>query len=301
MVAVRQAQSGPDRPALSGSGVRPERTSPLTTFEAPDPGYWVPHGYAIVIADIPGTWYSLGPATYLSPRRPGLTRTSSSGPGRAVEQRTGRPVRGVVPDAYAVAGGRAESRRTWRRSTRGRAGLTPTARSSGTAGSPRRPSGLISGTLGRGHRRSRTSRPTPPQHPFYEFWGSKAPGSRRSGCPRSSWRAGPTRVCTRAAPWRGSAGSPRRTSGSTCTAARSGGITTIRRTSSGSARSSTSSCAAPTAASWTGRGSGWRYGSALTRAPAASPRTGRPRIPSTGPGTWTRRRCCSRTCLTLPR
>ncbi len=40
------------------SGVRPEHTSPLTTFEAPDPEYWVPHGYAIVTADIPGTWYS---------------------------------------------------------------------------------------------------------------------------------------------------------------------------------------------------------------------------------------------------
>ena len=50
-----------------GSGVRPEWNSPLTTFEAPDPEYWVPHGYAIVIADIPGTWYSEGPATYLSP------------------------------------------------------------------------------------------------------------------------------------------------------------------------------------------------------------------------------------------
>jgi putative CocE/NonD family hydrolase len=49
------------------SGVRPEWNSALTTFEAPDPEYWVPHGYAIVIADIPGTWYSEGPATYLSP------------------------------------------------------------------------------------------------------------------------------------------------------------------------------------------------------------------------------------------
>ena len=50
-----------------GSGVRPEWNSALTTFEAPDPEYWVRHGYAIVIADIPGTWYSEGPATYLSP------------------------------------------------------------------------------------------------------------------------------------------------------------------------------------------------------------------------------------------
>jgi len=49
------------------SGVKPEHTSPLTTFEAPDPQYWVPRGYAIITADIPGTWYSRGRATYLSP------------------------------------------------------------------------------------------------------------------------------------------------------------------------------------------------------------------------------------------
>lgn len=49
------------------SGVQPGHTSDLTTFEAPDPEYWVPHDYAIVIADIPGTWYSEGPATYCSP------------------------------------------------------------------------------------------------------------------------------------------------------------------------------------------------------------------------------------------
>jgi hypothetical protein len=50
-----------------GSGVLPEHTSDLTTFEAPDPRYWVPRGYAIVTADIPGTWYSRGRATYCSP------------------------------------------------------------------------------------------------------------------------------------------------------------------------------------------------------------------------------------------
>lgn len=49
------------------SGVQEGDTSALTTFEAPDPEYWVPRGYAIVIADIPGTWYSDGTATYCSP------------------------------------------------------------------------------------------------------------------------------------------------------------------------------------------------------------------------------------------
>lgn len=50
------------------AGVLPEHTGELTTFEAPDPEYWVPHGYALVIADIPGTWYCEGPATYCSPQ-----------------------------------------------------------------------------------------------------------------------------------------------------------------------------------------------------------------------------------------
>lgn len=49
------------------SGVDPAWMSELTTFEAPDPEYWVPHGYAIVVADLPGTWYAKGPASYLSP------------------------------------------------------------------------------------------------------------------------------------------------------------------------------------------------------------------------------------------
>ena len=49
------------------SGVLPEHMSDLTTFEGPDPEFWVPRGYALIIADIPGTWYARGPATYLSP------------------------------------------------------------------------------------------------------------------------------------------------------------------------------------------------------------------------------------------
>lgn len=49
------------------SGVDPAWMSELTTFEAPDPEYWVPHGYAIVVADLPGTWYAKGPASYISP------------------------------------------------------------------------------------------------------------------------------------------------------------------------------------------------------------------------------------------
>ncbi len=43
------------------------KLSPWTAFEAPDPGYWVPRGYAIINPDPRGTWYSEGRATYLSP------------------------------------------------------------------------------------------------------------------------------------------------------------------------------------------------------------------------------------------
>lgn len=49
------------------SGAKPEWMSALTTFEGPDPEFWVPRGYALVIADIPGTWYATGPASYISP------------------------------------------------------------------------------------------------------------------------------------------------------------------------------------------------------------------------------------------
>ncbi|MDI3403209.1 CocE/NonD family hydrolase [Streptomyces cavernicola] len=44
-----------------------EWTSRHTVFESPDPMYWVAHGYAVVLADLPGTWNSEGVATYLSP------------------------------------------------------------------------------------------------------------------------------------------------------------------------------------------------------------------------------------------
>lgn len=50
------------------SGVNLDELSPHTTFEAPDPAYWIPRGYAIIIANIRGTWYSEGNATFISPK-----------------------------------------------------------------------------------------------------------------------------------------------------------------------------------------------------------------------------------------
>jgi predicted acyl esterase len=49
------------------SGVETEWTSAYTAFEAPDPAYWVPRGYAVINADIRGTWYSQGRAVYCAP------------------------------------------------------------------------------------------------------------------------------------------------------------------------------------------------------------------------------------------
>ncbi len=60
---------GPTRygAAYPNCGLDQDALSPYTAFEAPDPGYWVPRGYAIINVDIRGTWYSKGEATFLSP------------------------------------------------------------------------------------------------------------------------------------------------------------------------------------------------------------------------------------------
>ena len=50
------------------SGVEPGQLSPYTAFESPDPVWWTARGYAVVNADIPGTWNSGGDATFLCPR-----------------------------------------------------------------------------------------------------------------------------------------------------------------------------------------------------------------------------------------
>ncbi len=49
------------------AGVKPGQISPYTTFEGPDPMYWVPRGYGVVNVDIRGMWHSKGTATFDSP------------------------------------------------------------------------------------------------------------------------------------------------------------------------------------------------------------------------------------------
>jgi predicted acyl esterase len=48
-------------------GVAVGQLSPYTGFESPDPVFWVDKGYAVVNVDPPGTWYSDGDATFISP------------------------------------------------------------------------------------------------------------------------------------------------------------------------------------------------------------------------------------------
>ena len=48
-------------------GVAPGQLSRYTAFEAPDPVFWVNHGYVVINVDMPGTWYSGGQATFISP------------------------------------------------------------------------------------------------------------------------------------------------------------------------------------------------------------------------------------------
>ena len=49
------------------AGVKDGDTSQYTAFEAPDPVFWIPNGYAVITVDVGGTWYSEGTAHYLSP------------------------------------------------------------------------------------------------------------------------------------------------------------------------------------------------------------------------------------------
>jgi putative CocE/NonD family hydrolase len=49
------------------SGVDQSAQSHYTAFEALDPAWWVPKGYAVINPDPRGTWHSEGSATYLSP------------------------------------------------------------------------------------------------------------------------------------------------------------------------------------------------------------------------------------------
>lgn len=53
---------------FAGSGVDPAWISEFTGFEAPDPAYWVAHGYAVALADPRGLWNSEGDFPHNGPQ-----------------------------------------------------------------------------------------------------------------------------------------------------------------------------------------------------------------------------------------
>lgn len=60
--------AGPQLPErYPDGGVTPGQVSRYAAFESPDPVHWTARGYAVVNADMPGTWFSSGDATFLSP------------------------------------------------------------------------------------------------------------------------------------------------------------------------------------------------------------------------------------------
>jgi uncharacterized protein len=49
------------------AGVEEGWISDYAIFEAPDPMYWVPRGFAVIFADVPGLWYANTPAFLMAP------------------------------------------------------------------------------------------------------------------------------------------------------------------------------------------------------------------------------------------
>jgi X-Pro dipeptidyl-peptidase (S15 family) len=74
--------AGPQLPErYPDGGVAPGQLSPYTAFESPDPVHWTARGYAVVNADIPGTWFSGGDATFLGPADRGQRLAAGPLPG----------------------------------------------------------------------------------------------------------------------------------------------------------------------------------------------------------------------------
>jgi len=53
---------------MGNTGVEDDKFNEYTKFEAADPIYWCHHGYAIINADMRGSWHSEGDLTFMSPQ-----------------------------------------------------------------------------------------------------------------------------------------------------------------------------------------------------------------------------------------
>ena len=67
LVPLRQARRPSAAGAVPGRRSRPGQLSRTPRSSRPNPVYWTARGYAVVNADMPGTWNSGGDATFLSP------------------------------------------------------------------------------------------------------------------------------------------------------------------------------------------------------------------------------------------
>jgi hypothetical protein len=66
--AVQPGRAGRHARRCPSDGQRLSPGAGYAAFEAPDPGFWVPRGYAVVHANVRGMWNSEGNATWLSPQ-----------------------------------------------------------------------------------------------------------------------------------------------------------------------------------------------------------------------------------------
>ena len=117
-----------ERRTAMGLGMGRYRVSDSTPFEAPDPAYWVPHGYAVVHVDLRGCFKSQGERKVFSRKEISDyaeiiawagTQPWSNGRVACTGCRISRSVSGTRPPTIRP--------RSWPRSCRGKARPTRTA------------------------------------------------------------------------------------------------------------------------------------------------------------------------------
>ena len=158
------------------SGVNPEWISKHAGFEALDPAYWCPRGYAVVYPNPRGTWQSEGDMHHGGHHRePRLLRPDRMGRHAPVVQRQGRHERRVLSRRDPVPGGAAQAAAPGRHQSVGRSSTTGTASSPITAASARPASCRIAtGSINWSLNRTEDTLANVLAHPLYdEYWESK--------------------------------------------------------------------------------------------------------------------------------
>lgn len=229
-------------------GVAPGQLSGYTAFESPDPLYWTARGYAVINADIPGSWHSGGNATFLSPEEAACGHD-------LIEWAAAQPWSNGKVGMSGVSYLTSAQWSIAATSPPHLAAINPWEGWSDTYREVARHGGIpetyfwpyIGQRWGCGTQLVEDLAAETAGHPLFDdFWASKAADLARITVPAfvvASWSD--QGLHTRA-PSRASRKSARRANGSTPTAARSGGTTTRPRACGASRRSSTTSSRAPT-------------------------------------------------------